>query len=77
MFKKNDIAKNLTFAVGGAALVAGRAVNATSEAVKNTHPAILSVAGGIVGGAIAAPLLVNGNTVHDDSLYSRIFKRNQ
>ena len=77
MFNRNDIAKNLTFAVGGAALAAQRAVDATTEAVKKTHPAILAVAGGVAGGAIAAPLLVNGNTVHDDSLYSRIFKRNQ
>ena len=77
MFKKNDIAKNLTFAVGGAALATQRAVDVTTEAVKKTHPAILAVAGGVVGGAIAAPLLVNGNTVHDDSLYSKIFKRNQ
>ena len=77
MFNRNDISKNLFFAVGGAALATQRAVNATSEAVKNTHPAILSVAGGVIGGAIAAPLLVNGNTVHDDSLYSRIFKHNQ
>ena len=77
MFKKNDIAKNLTFAVGGAALAAQYAVDTTTEAVKKTHPAILAVAGGIVGGAIVAPLLVNGNEVHDDSLYSKIFKRNK
>lgn len=77
MSKKNEIAKNLTFAAGGTALAAQRAVNTTSEAVRRMHPAFLAVAGGVVGGALVAPLLVNGNEVHDDSLYSRMFKRNQ
>ena len=77
MFENNEIGLNLTSAIGGAAMVVSSAVDNAANAVKNAHPGILTAAGVIVASSVITPLLIDGDKVHPDSLYSIIFKRNK
>ena len=77
MFENNEIGLNLSYAIGGAAMVVSSAVDNTANAVKNAHPGILTAAGVVVASSVITPLLIDGDKVHPDSLYSRIFKRNK